>query len=517
MTRAPRLDDSLTTSVDEASAVTYDYVVVGAGGTCSAFLQALHERNRGSRPPRVLVLEQGPVLLGTHAQNLGAAHQPIMSSAAAAPWRSEGELEVVAQVPYVGGRTLVWSGSVPRPTRAQLSSWPTATVEGLEDEWAWAEELLGVRRAPELGPEYRGSLQRDVRALLVDATRSVPGLLPVQDPSELDAPLAYPSRAGGGFEKFSGARTVLGLVANPYLDVALVTGCEVIGLDVVDGEVRAVRTTSGELPVNGAVVVLATGSTEATRIVLASGLPGTDRTVGRNLSGNTASFLTCRVPRSRFPGTSRDELELAAFYVDGATADREYHVHVSACASPDPARDVETVFRLLPDVFGDGALRRLVDADHVTFLVHGLCEVHAPGMDDDGGRLELDEDTLVGRFVLDEGDREAWTAMDRATDSVLDAIGGGGPVELWDAATASWTQGDVPRRMPFAFHETGTLWMGEDPDRSVTDPDGKVHGVSGLYVLGGSTFPARSSWNPFLTMVALAGRLASVLTERSWE
>jgi choline dehydrogenase-like flavoprotein len=53
--------------------------------------------------------------------------------------------------------------------------------------------------------------------------------------------------------------------------------------------------------------------------------------------------------------------------------------------------------------------------------------------------------------------------------------------------------------------------MHADPKRGVVDADGKVHGVDGLYVAGGSIFPTGGYVNPTLTILALAFRLADHL------
>ncbi len=60
-------------------------------------------------------------------------------------------------------------------------------------------------------------------------------------------------------------------------------------------------------------------------------------------------------------------------------------------------------------------------------------------------------------------------------------------------------------------HMMGTTRMGHNPDTSVTDAQGRVHGVENLYVAGSSLFPAVGAANPTLTIVALALRLANHL------
>ena len=57
-------------------------------------------------------------------------------------------------------------------------------------------------------------------------------------------------------------------------------------------------------------------------------------------------------------------------------------------------------------------------------------------------------------------------------------------------------------------HHLGTARMAALPKDGVTDPDGRVHGTTNLYVAGGAVFPTGGHVNPTLTIVALASRLA---------
>jgi choline dehydrogenase-like flavoprotein len=59
-----------------------------------------------------------------------------------------------------------------------------------------------------------------------------------------------------------------------------------------------------------------------------------------------------------------------------------------------------------------------------------------------------------------------------------------------------------------AFHPMSTARMGSDPETSVTDPDGAVRGVDGLYVADGSLLPTSVGVNPMMTIIACAKRVA---------
>jgi choline dehydrogenase-like flavoprotein len=50
--------------------------------------------------------------------------------------------------------------------------------------------------------------------------------------------------------------------------------------------------------------------------------------------------------------------------------------------------------------------------------------------------------------------------------------------------------------------------MGSDPRQSVTDPYGRVHGMENLFVADGSLHPTNGGFNPVLTIMANAHRVA---------
>jgi choline dehydrogenase-like flavoprotein len=75
------------------------------------------------------------------------------------------------------------------------------------------------------------------------------------------------------------------------------------------------------------------------------------------------------------------------------------------------------------------------------------------------------------------------------------------------------SEGDGAAVHPSAHHHLGTTRMHRDPRHGVVDPDGRVHGVSNLFVAGGSVFPTSGFANPTLTIVALALRLGAHLSQ----
>jgi choline dehydrogenase-like flavoprotein len=117
--------------------------------------------------------------------------------------------------------------------------------------------------------------------------------------------------------------------------------------------------------------------------------------------------------------------------------------------------------------------------------------------DENNGVVVVDEDGGE-RFDVDFGAREQKRIDDSFAFSrrVLEAAG---------AAAVCWTG-------LASTHVQGSCRMGDDPDRSAVDRNGRVHGVDGLYVGDASLIPRTLSVNPSLTIMALATRLAEHLS-----
>ena len=64
-------------------------------------------------------------------------------------------------------------------------------------------------------------------------------------------------------------------------------------------------------------------------------------------------------------------------------------------------------------------------------------------------------------------------------------------------------------------HACGTLVTGNDPNDSVVDAEGRVHGLDNVYVVDGSVLPRSSRVNPALTIYAWGLRVASRIESRA--
>ncbi len=65
-------------------------------------------------------------------------------------------------------------------------------------------------------------------------------------------------------------------------------------------------------------------------------------------------------------------------------------------------------------------------------------------------------------------------------------------------------------------HQAGTARMGDDPQTSVTNRYGQVHGIENLYVADGSLFVTSGGFNPVLTIMALGYWIGAHITS-NWD
>jgi len=83
----------------------------------------------------------------------------------------------------------------------------------------------------------------------------------------------------------------------------------------------------------------------------------------------------------------------------------------------------------------------------------------------------------------------------------------GAPVQFINAGSGQDALGTT-------YHESGTLWMGDDYTSSVTDGQGRFHHVSNAYVTDQSLFPSVGSANPVNTGMALSRMVARGIMSR---
>ena len=96
------------------------------------------------------------------------------------------------------------------------------------------------------------------------------------------------------------------------------------------------------------------------------------------------------------------------------------------------------------------------------------------------------------------------------------------PAHLKARSYTSWNEAKsaiscLPMNIPDLYltsaHVLGGCGIGEDPETSVINSNGKHHQLSNLYVIDGSAFPTSLGVNPLVSICAVAARWATQLAK----
>ncbi|MFJ7146834.1 GMC family oxidoreductase N-terminal domain-containing protein [Streptomyces sp. NPDC100445] len=259
--------------------------------------------------------------------------------------------------------------------------------------------------------------------------------------------------------------------------------------------VLACRPDGSELEILGPLVVVAAGALHTPPLLRRSGLGGHPR-LGRNLSVHPAVSVAGRF---RHPVTGRQGV-LQSVGVERLRADG---ILIEATAAPPGM----TSF-VLPGV-GRALRRELEQADRLATLGAMIADrpsgrVLGRGRPllrydlaaRDAARL-LRAERAMGRLLFAAGAEEVLTGVPRAprarTPEQLEAV----------LDTVSARDLHVS-----AFHPTGTVAAGADPQRSPADPEGRLRGVEGVLIADGSVLPSCPEVNPQLSIMAAASAVA---------
>jgi choline dehydrogenase-like flavoprotein len=529
---------------DEAtSSGSFSAVVVGAGAYgayCAAEI-------RRSRPgARVLLLDAGSFLVAEHVQNLGMigleVPAPISPSADPGrareavwglPWR--GNVEFPGLAYCTGGKSVYWGGWCPRLTAADLAGWPAALRAWLTATYSRVESETGV--VPDTDFIF-GELQAALFPAVTAAAAGIGALTDVQPP-----PLAVqgdsPVSGLFGYDKFSSVPLLIDVIrrdirdaqgSDPARRLFLVPRAHVVALHTSGGTVQRIEVDVAGvrrfLDIGpGCAVVLAASAVESTRLALHS-FP--TPLMGRNLMAHVRSDFAVRIARSTLPQLP-GRAQTAAMLVRGAAPSGRFHLQLTASTSP--AGSDELLFKMIPDIEELAAHTTAPDPDWIPVTLRGIGEMTgdrtSPVPDASRSWIDLspferDEFGVPRAYVhlvASPSDLATWAAMDAAAlDLALAVAGAPDRIQyFWDGR---WRAEPFPRNRPFpdwhrglgtTYHEAGTLWMGEDPNTSVTNAVGRFHHVSNAYACDQSLFPTVGSANPVLTGLTLARLVAAAV------
>lgn len=515
----------------------FDTVVIGSG-MFGAYCADKLFRDTKAKRKRTLLLEAGVFLVAEHYQDLpdiGLEVPDPMDPGNDAgiprkivwgmPWR--GNTSFVGTPYCVGGKSVYWGGWCPRLTDDTLAAWPPTVAQYLKDNYRRLEDQLGVSERTDF---IQGQLYEALWEKAQTARPHVRSLAAIEQP-----PLAVQGRppASGlfAFNKYSSLPLLISAIRDAIREadgddgrrrLFLVPKAHVVKLHTSGGVVRRIEVFVNRqqrfLEIGSrCAVVLALGAIESTRIALES-FPTTanpaDEKMGRNLTVHMRSTTTVQIKRSALerPGKRLPaELQTAALLVRGQTGDGHFHLQVTAAADPEQNSD-EYLFCMIPDM---DQLKTILDAQRADFVAvtfRGCAETK--GVKDQPIRdpalrwidlsPERDEYGFRRAFVnlgINHAEARLWNAMDAATVEFARKLANDDNAAIRLISSSRDGLGTT-------YHESGTLWMGDNPATSVTDTNGRFHHVANAYCVDQALFPAVGSANPTLTGLTLTRKIA---------
>jgi hypothetical protein len=268
------------------------------------------------------------------------------------------------------------------------------------------------------------------------------------------------------------------------------------------------------------------GAIESARMALLA--PGAAAAPNGGLIGNNLmvhlrknSQFTVPIPA----GLKLNDLELTALLVRCRTkingAFVHYHFQVSASAMPagsGPSKSDALLFQSVPDLDN---IRHFAETrpGEIDVSIRAVGEIlpnpqnsvvvpTAPGQaDPDEAQVPRALATVVPRTAPgNDIDSQVMKQMDQGIDFLAQNLFAAIPGPTYTPAAQL-----KPDGLGTTFHESGTLRMGDDPVRSVVDPDCQFHFVTNLYAGDAAVLPTCGSANPVMNGVAIRRRLASRL------
>ncbi|HYW14526.1 MAG TPA: GMC family oxidoreductase [Allosphingosinicella sp.] len=482
---------------------------------------------------RLLKLGHGVVLL----ESGGLDYEPETADLNAGENEGEDYYDLEdSRLRFFGGTTAIWGGrcaeldpiDLERRDYVPHSGWPI----GWDELERWYEEARPAFGLPAERPEP-------------DRLRSAGVKLPRFD--ELETPLWTFDRRSNRFAWESCAD----LEADPRCQIA--THATVTAIVRDGGGIARVEARSlgaGRLTVRAKAFVLAAGGIENPRLLLASGL-GNDqvgryfmehphgrggrivrgaawpllRAFGRRhrIGGqDVAALIAPSEALQRREGILNTSLTIVARQPQGRRQFIGMKAYSGLKHKMAPTRRGRALWMVTKKAAGwaqrhiDPArpwlLHKLGNLD-VALLVRGE---QAPNPESRVTLARETDATGVPRVKLDwrlsELDVRSVSVLVETLGRELDRLGLG-RVEPADwLGSGRWETDPLISSHPIGgYHHMGTTRMGSDPATSVTDPDGRVHGIGNLWVAGSSLFPTGGWANPTLTIVALALRSAETI------
>ncbi|MFB1298608.1 GMC oxidoreductase [Mycobacterium sp. pW049] len=487
------------------SDIAYDVIVVGSGMGGGILADQLADRGAS-----VLILEAGAIAVPTHMHNLPGAWENLAERNQIIHFENERDSQFLFGVQLnLGGRSVFWSGLIPRMRDWELAYWPNEIATYLRTDGYSAAEAL-MRKQRNLGP-YQRSVVEHLAQHLPDYSVS-------DQPRSKHQPHLTPDGSALGdiidtsTGTFSTAELLIDSLSHPgrsgrdNLTINLLH--RVVRIESLGEESALIHchdlAGNVERSYRARYVVMCAGSVESPRIALQSNLRDPNGKIGRGLSDHPAYFshggsdYGYPIPRFRADGTPHP-------FGDPGVAAKILIQHNSA-SSREHAFNAEVLingwywdFRHADDDVRRARLDETALA-RVKFQFNFLTEL------DDRNYIALRGDNRpLGIHVnANEAGRQFHEECKQLRNRILTALDVENPDPNRDLGYGN--QGTP-------HHAGGSLRISGDGS-GVVDANLKFEAYPNLYACDVSVFPVIPCANPSLTLGALSLRLADHLAGR---
>jgi choline dehydrogenase-like flavoprotein len=289
----------------------------------------------------------------------------------------------------------------------------------------------------------------------------------------------------------------------------------------------ALQTSHGPILLhNDSKLILAMSTLPATTLVLNSfdkdEFPQLSN-VGKRFTAHFVSSVVARVPRHNLSHAEHaPKVELGAVYIAGMADKAQYHLQLSGVAYSQ-CQDGTGIQGICKKYSANSIPRECIDVsqDFVVVSCSSLGELDYKNKVNQFNLIENGQClTTNGQltFRLNDQDKQLWDLMDSITSRVMNKLSSsahGHDLEYWHESDKSWRKDAPPLeqiRNTFLVHDASTMWIGITGDTEApVGLDYRLQGVENVYITGGALWPTGGSWNPVLTIVAMAMHLADTI------
>lgn len=298
------------------------------------------------------------------------------------------------------------------------------------------------------------------------------------------------------------------------------------------GRATALQINQGQiLPLNGAKLILAMSTLPATTLVLNSFQPSEFPElshVGKRFSAHFISSVVARVPRRNLLSSSHtSDIELGAAYIAGTKDQGQYHLQLSA-VSYERCNDPKNIHSICKKYSANSIPIECIDTsqDYAVVSCSTLGELNYRNTNNQftvqDNHPNLHANGLL-KVHIDDQDKALWDWMDDVTFKIMRQLSiapDNNDLQYWDEIEKTWNK-DMPSsdtiRKKRLVHDTSTMWIGDSHDEDApVNEDYRLKGIENVYITGGALWPTGGSWNPVVTIVAMAMHLVDTIHQNTY-